>query len=201
MEKALKHQATYLLKGRLLNREATDDGISSRPNYHSRANSYKEKFALRLELIRTSDGTTIFSRNYETYGSSSGADASQYNALRHALVIFPDEMRTFIEAHFKVYGSVIATYSQSSKRAKKVYINLGYDDPIREGLRFDVMANTYSADGQTQRKIGEIRIDKITGPGSSLCKVIRKGSEEILQYLNKHEHLRIVSRQARLFDE
>ena len=201
LEKASYHEATYLLKGKLLNRVATDDGISERPNYHSRANSYKESFSLRLELIRTSDGTTIFSRNYEAYGSSSGRDASQYNALRHALVSFPDEMRTFIEAHFKVYGSVVGIHHASRKRAKEVFINLGYDDPIREGLRFDVLLPQPLTEEISERKIGEIRIDNITGPSSSLCKVIRKGSENILKAINEHKQLRIISRQARLFDE
>ena len=201
LEKARHHEATYLLKGKLLNRVATDDGISDRPNHHSRDNSYKESFSLRLELIRTSDGTTIYSQNYEAKGSSSGRDASQYNALRHALVSFPDEMRTFIEAHFKVYGALVGLHNASKSRAKEVYINLGYDDPIREGLRFEVFLPQPITEERSERKIGEIRIDNITGPSSSLCKVMRKGSEEILKAINQHKQLRIISRQARLFDE
>ena len=55
LEDARRFRAEYLLKGNLIQREATDDGSSHR-RYHSRENSYKEKFTLRLDLIRTGDG-------------------------------------------------------------------------------------------------------------------------------------------------
>ena len=50
LEDARRFRAEYLLKGNLIQREATDDGSSHR-RYHSRENSYKEKFTLRLDLI------------------------------------------------------------------------------------------------------------------------------------------------------
>ncbi|MBP3508090.1 MAG: hypothetical protein J6K43_17060, partial [Lachnospiraceae bacterium] len=43
LEDARRFRAEYLLKGNLIQREATDDGSSHR-RYHSRENSYKEKF-------------------------------------------------------------------------------------------------------------------------------------------------------------
>lgn len=199
LENALHYRSQYLLQGRLLNREATDDGISQR--YHSRENSYKEKLTLRLQLVRTSDGTTIFSRNYEESGSSSGKDASQYNALKSALVSVPYEMRTFIEQYFKVHGSIVELVSGSSTRAKEVYINLGYNDPITEGQRFDVIVETPVGNRYMGRKIGEIRIKEITGPNFSLCKVMWKGGDDVLEALQRNAKLHIVSRQAKLFDD
>lgn len=200
MDNALKYRAGYLLQGRLLNREATDDGISA-PKFHSRENSYKEKFTLRLQLIRTSDGTIIFSRNYEETGSSSGKDASQYNALKNALVSVPYEMRAFIEQYFKVHGAIVELVSHNGSKAKKVYINLGYNNPIKEGQRFDVIAETPINDTYIGRRIGEIRISEITGPKISLCKVMGKGSDEIFKALRNGTKLHIISRQARLFDD
>ena len=200
MENALKYRASYLLQGTLLNREATDDGITAR-KFHSRENSYKEKFTLRLQLIRTSDGTIIFSRNYEENGSSSGRDASQYNALKSALVSMPYEMRSFIEQYFKVHGAIVELVSDNGRKAKSVYINLGYNDPIKEGQRFDVIAETPINGSYIGRKIGEIRITEITGPKFSLCKVMSKGSDEILKAMRKNTKLHIVSRQGLLFDD
>lgn len=54
LEDARRFRADYLLRGNIVSREATDDG-SSHPRYHSRENSFKEKFKLQLDLIRTSD--------------------------------------------------------------------------------------------------------------------------------------------------
>ena len=88
LEDARRFRAEYLLKGNLIQREATDDGSSHR-RYHSRENSYKEKFTLRLDLIRTSDGVTISTRNYEETGSASGKDATQYSALENSLINVP----------------------------------------------------------------------------------------------------------------
>ena len=200
IEKAQGYGAGYLLQGTLLNREATDDGISGR-KFHSRENSYREKFILRIQLIRTSDGTSIYSRNYEENGSSSGRDASQYNALENALISVPYEMRNLIEHYFRVHGSIVQLVSDNGKKAKSVYINLGYDDPIKEGQRFDVMVQTSLADNYLEHKIGEVRIKEIVGPKYSLCKVMGKGAEHILKAMELGAKLHIVSRQSRLFDE
>ncbi len=200
MENALQYRAGYMLQGKLLNREATDDGISSR-RFHSRENSYKEKFTIRLQLIRTSDGTTIYTRNYEENGSSSGKEASQYYALERALVNIPYKMRDMIEQNFKVHGSIVELVADNGKKAKKVYINLGYDDPIKEGQRFDVMVQTSMAENYLEHKIGEVRIQEIVGPKYSLCKVMSKGAEHVLKAMERGAKLHIVSRQSKLFDE
>ena len=200
MENALGYRAGYLLQGKLLNREATDDGFSGR-KFHSRENSYKEKFVLRIQLIRTSDGTIICNRNYEETGSSGGKYASQYHALERALVNVPYEMRNFIEQYFRVHGSIVELVSDNGKKAKSVYINLGYDDPIKEGQRFDVMVQTSMAENYMEHKIGEVRIKEIVGPKYSLCKVMNKGAEDILKAIELGSKLHIVSSQSRLFDE
>lgn len=97
LEDARRFRAEYLLKGNLIQREATDDGSSHR-RYHSRENSYKEKFTLRLDLIRTSDGVTISTRNYEETGSASGKDATQYSALENSLINVPYEMGLLLKS-------------------------------------------------------------------------------------------------------
>ena len=183
----------------LIQREATDDGSSHR-RYHSRENSYKEKFTLRLDLIRTSDGVTISTRNYEETGSASGKDATQYSALENSLINVPYEMGLFVENHFKVYGSILKVVSTKRDKAKTIYINLGYDDPIKEGLRFDVVEDGILEGHNIETKIGEIRITEIMGPKISLCKV-NKGGETILTALNEGKTLKLISRQAKLFDE
>ena len=199
LEDARRFRAEYLLKGNLIQREATDDGSSHR-RYHSRENSYKEKFPLRLDLIRTSDGVTISTRNYEETGSASGKDATQYSALENSLINVPYEMGLFVENHFKVYGSILKVVSTKRDKAKTIYINLGYDDPIKEGLRFDVVEDGILEGHNIETKIGEIRITEIMGPKISLCKV-NKGGETILTALNEGKTLKLISRQAKLFDE
>lgn len=199
LEDARRFGAEYLLKGNLLNREATDDGSTPR-RYHSRENSYKEKFVLRLDLIRTSDGVTISTRNYEETGSASGKDATQYSALEYALINVPYEMGLFVENYFKVYGSIFRIATAKRGRAKTVYINLGYDDPIKEGLRLDVVESGMLGNHSIEKKIGEVRISEIMGPKISLCKV-NKGEEKIYDALNEGRTLKLISRQARLFDE
>ena len=51
-----------------------------------------------------------------------------------------------------------------------------------------------------ETKIGEIRITEIMGPKISLCKVEARG-ETILTALNEGKTLKLISRQAKLFDE
>ena len=154
-----------------------------------------------MDLIRTSDGTTIGTRIYEETGSSSGKDASQFAALEHSLLGMSYEMRNFIENYFKVYGSILKLAGDNGKKAKTVYINLGYDDPIKEGQRFDVMEDGMIDGNYMEDKVGEVRIDKIMGPKISLCKV-NKGGEDILRIINEGKiTLRLVSRKAKLFDD
>ena len=199
LEDAHRFRAEYLLKGRLIRREATDDGNANR-RYHSRENSYKEKFTLRLDLIRTSDGVTISTRNYEETGSASGKDATQYSALEHSLINVPYEMGLFVENYFKVYGSILKVVSTKREKAKTIYINLGYNDPVKAGLRFDVVESGTLEGHYTETKIGEVRIAEIMGPNISLCKV-NKGGATILAALNEGKTLKLISRQAKLFDE
>ena len=175
LEDARRFRAEYLLKGNLIQREATDDGSSHR-RYHSRENSYKET------------------------GSASGKDATQYSALENSLINVPYEMGLFVENHFKVYGSILKVVSTKRNKAKTIYINLGYDDPIKEGLRFDVVEDGILEEHNIETKIGEIRITEIMGPKISLCKV-NKGGETILTALNERKTLKLISRQAKLFDE
>lgn len=199
LEDARRFRAEYLLKGNLIQREATDDGSSHR-RYHSRADSYKEKFTLRLDLIRTSDGVTISTRNYEETGSASGKDVTQYSALENSLINVPYEMGVFVETHFKVYGAILKVVSTKKEKAKTIYINLGYDDPIKEGLRFDVVKDGMLEGNYVETKIGEVRISEVLGAKISLCKV-NKGGEDILTALNAGKTLKLISRQAKLFDD
>ena len=62
----------------------------------------------------------------------------------------------------------------------------------------DVM--TFLEGHNIETKIGEIRITEIMGPKISLCKV-NKGGETILTALNEGKTLKLISRQAKLFDE
>lgn len=199
LEDARRFRAEYLLKGTLLKREATDDGSTHR-RYHSRENSFKEKFLLRLDLVRTSDGVTISTRNYEETGSASGKDATQYSALEYALINVPYEMGLFVENYFKVYGSILRMVTSKKEKAKTVYINLGYDDPIKGGLRLDVLESGMIEGNYIERKIGEVRIAEIMGPKISLCKV-NKGGEAIYSALQEGRTLKLISRQAKLFDD
>lgn len=199
LEDARRFRADYLLRGNLISRDATDDGSSHR-RYHSRENSFKERFTVRLDLIRTSDGVTISTRTYEEKGSASGKEATQFTALERALLNVPYEMRTFVETYFKVYGSIMRIANDNGKKVKSVYINLGYDDPIKEGQRFNVMEDGMIDGNYLEDKVGEIRIDKIMGPKISLCKV-NKGGERILKAMKDGITLRLISRQAKLFDE
>lgn len=71
---------------------------------------------------------------------------------------------------------------------------------IKEGLRFDVVEDGILEGHNIETKIGEIRITEIMGPKISLCKV-NKGGETILTALNEGKTLKLISRQAKLFDE
>lgn len=200
LENARYHQAAYLLNGDIVAREATDDGSSHR-KYHSRADSFKEKFVLQLELVRTSDNTIVYTGNYDGTGSASGKDATQLSAVENALLNMPYEMGKLIDTYFKVYGSILNIGAENAKKVKTVYINLGFDDPIKEGIRFDVIEeNNVSGETTEECKIGEIRVDKMVGPRLSLCKV-NKGGDKIKEALQKGLSLKLVSRQAKLFDE
>lgn len=199
LEDARRFRAEYLLKGNVLKREATDDGSTHR-RYHSRENSYKEKFVIRLDLIRTSDGVSISTRNYEETGSASGKDATQYSALEYALINVPYEMGLFVENYFKVYGSILRIATAKRDKAKTVYINLGYDDPIKKGVRLEVVESGMLEGHSIEKKVGEVRITEIMGPKISLCKV-NKGEKNIYNALNEGKTLKLISRQAKLFDE
>lgn len=90
-------------------------------------------------------------------------------------------MGGFVEKYFKVYGSIIREVTTTKDKIKTVYVNLGYDDPIKEGLRLDVMECETIEGNYTERKIGEIRIKEILGGKISIGKVYEGEKNFILK--------------------
>lgn len=109
-------------------------------------------------------------------------------------------MGFFVENYFKVYGLILKVVFIKRDKVKIIYINLGYDDFIKEGLCFDVVEDGILEGYNIEIKIGEIWIIEIMGLKIFLCKV-NKGGEIIFIVLNEGKILKFIFRQVKLFDE
>jgi len=189
LEDARRFQADYLLKGRLLQYQATNRHAST-SSASPHGTDYQEAFTLQLDLQRTADGVTVSTRQWEGSGSATGQKATPQQALEQALEPISAEMNLYAQTHFKPYGSILRLASASRQRAKTVYINLGHADSVKEGLRLEVLEPGKVQQPSAKTPLGEITIDKVLGPNISLGKV-KKGHEAIFQALEAGRTLQV----------
>lgn len=150
-------------------------------------------------------------QNQETYNISSGSfnsyshkpDYYTHEAAHKGIMeksVNPDDIAVLILNTFKVQGRVLQLEKGDAKKARTVYVSLGYDDGVEEKQILEVYKDIDIAGEISHKLIGEIEITEIMGPSRCLAKV-RKGGEEILQALSNNENMPVLTRDvsARLF--
>lgn len=160
----------YIIEGR-----ATRPDV--RPGKTRNDNDYA-KFVLTLSLYDLADGDRLISsKEYECSGSARGFD--------RAICVAADQMKIrmqdFVDEFFVIRGKIAELDEVNQKKGesdvKSLYINVGYDDGILKGQKFDVIAISEIGGNTAKQIIGEIQVKEVQGSKVSYCKVTKKGKE------------------------
>ena len=121
----------------------------------------------------------------------SGFDGKQ-DALNSACKYCQISMSKFVEDAAPLNGKIVSLDEVDDNKAKSVYINLGANDGIKSGLKFDVLAIQDIAGEPTPKIVGTITAKEVS-ENRTLCNV-SDGEKTIAQYFNQSIPMSIRSR-------
>lgn len=143
-----------------------------------------------IQLIDPSTGATQSSYTYTSSAqSSSGASDSRNSAITGSST----NMKAFIEEAFPVKGTIIQVAEGDAKKAKTVYINLGNDQGIQKGQKFEVYEIIDIAGEKSEKQIGTLTAVEVMSATRTLCKV-NDGGDIISKNMASNAEMTIKSR-------
>ncbi len=127
------------------------------------------KDAVTLEIFRT---ININSESYQTSWLE-----SEDKALANVMAKMSSRITHQLNAAFPLYASIVEGSTTKKDKQKEVYIDLGENMGIYQGLHFSVYSVREVAGKQAKKEIGRIKVEEVQGDEISLCKVIKGGSD------------------------
>lgn len=127
--------------------------------------------------------------------TSRGQNDLEASAVTNACSLVKPNMEKMIESVFPVNGKVILVDNEKNGKAQTVYINLGANNGIKKGQKFDVTIVKDVAGDKVSKVIGTLTATEISDT-KSLCSV-NDGNAEVLTYLNSGTELTIKTREKK----
>lgn len=178
--------AKYAMTGHLASLTATSKVTNGKTYYTAKA-------VYQLKVYNLADGSTVSNETRESttsfLSSHTTANDARSEAIAYAKLNFDD----YVNAIFKLQGTVIEIAEVKKDEAKKVYIDLGSDLGIQKGQKFDVCEQREVAGRKISKVIGELKTEAVEGGDISLCKVTKNG-KEILAAFNDGRKLAIITK-------
>ncbi len=194
-ENALKAKGVnFILKGTLNDyTTGTSKSVIDGKSYITAEVSYT------LSLIDIETHLTISSDTEKcTYNTGS----SDSDALTKAIDAASDNMKKYVDRHFKISATIKALDQVDPKKgAKTVYITIGSDAGITKGDILEVSAEVNIAGEKARKKIGEVKVNEIMSGTLSLCSV-KNGGLEIKKAFEEGTQMTVMTRPKRnIFDK
>lgn len=129
------------------------------------------------------------------FRNSGFSDKDQKEAISSACQYSAPSMKKFIEAAFEVKGKIVQIDEVDDREAKYVYINLGSENGIKKGQKFDVFMMVNVGGDLVPRDIADLTAKEVLGK-KTLCSV-NKGGDRVLNVMNSNTELLIKTRAKR----
>lgn len=179
--------AEYIIRGEVTTvdgiRKVMDDGTVY----------YDGNIAFTIHLVNPTDGTNIASETFTHNSLTADTGSTPVEAVNRTCERIVKDMRTFVDNHLKLGGAIVAIDESKKDKAVTVYIDLGSDDGIQKGQKFEVFQEVDIAGEKSTKKIGELTAEEVVSGGRTLCKV-NKGGEEIMQCSQKSVKMPVKTR-------
>lgn len=147
-----------------------------------------------VTIISPFTGGDGISFMFTTKGSSLSGKA---DAISDACKMATLNMSKMMEMVFPLKGKVVMVDEEKNSKALTVYINLGANNGIKEGQKFDATIMKDVAGDKISKTIGTLTAKELS-EYKCLCKV-NEGGEEILSYVNSGEDVFVNTREKKGF--
>ena len=152
---------------------------------------------IHVELTNYRTGEIIWSTNLSKDDYSASQYTDPMNSVRQDIctsirrklaALYPNTA-----PRMSVNGRILSVAEQKKDKAERVYIDLGFDNEVREGDTFTVYAPLSVGTNQGATPIGTLSVAEVQGGTLSLCKV-KKGNKEILSAIQNGASLMVSSK-------
>ncbi len=117
---------------------------------------------------------------------------TEEKALDNALRSLSRHVRSYIDERFPLTANIIEGAREKKDKQKEVYIDLGSNDGVYDGLHFAVFIEKKVANKVARQKLGRLKVTAVEGVDISLCKV-QSGGRDIKAALDEGQTLMIQS--------
>ncbi|MDE7160904.1 MAG: hypothetical protein K2O24_08710 [Muribaculaceae bacterium] len=163
--------------------------VTSKESVGSKGESlgYEAAVAFTLKVIDPANGTTIHTKSFKfpknfltdltstlTQRTAKSADEAVQNVAK----TMGKEMRIFVEEAFPSVGKIVELDEVKGNDAKTAYINLGSDNGMSKGAKFEVRVKRMIAGSTSYKMLGEAEVVDVESGDLSKIK-IKKGGKEI----------------------
>lgn len=154
---------------------------------------YRSLVSVAVNVKDAHDDTLVDSHSFNISDSNLGWLSSTDKAMSYALEQLTGNIRTFYNHRFPLYASIIEGGSTKKDKQKEVYIDLGEENGVYDGMQFNVYQTKTVAGKEARTEIGRLKIEEVQGDDISLCKVTR-GGDRIKAALDEGTTLVVTSR-------
>lgn len=158
---------------------------------------YSASMAFTVKVIDPSNATTVFQESYtipknmladfiKRYGKS--ADES----VQICAQSIPKEMKKFVESAFPTVGKIIELDEVKGDDVKSAYINLGSDNGMAKGAKFEVRVKRLVGGSTSLKMLGEAEVVDVESENLSKVK-IKKGGKLIYEAFKSGQELVVKS--------
>lgn len=175
----------------LINGIITSISTSANKDSKGAITSYSAVITFTLKVIDPNNGTTVFTKTYTLPKSIIGiplttffqSASSEDEAVQIAAKEAAKQMKKFVEEAFPTVGKIIELDECKGNDVKSAYINLGKDNGMAKGAKFEVRVKRMIGGNTSFKLIGEAEVTDVESENLSKCK-IKRGGREIYDAFN-----------------
>lgn len=170
----------------LVNGIVTDASVTPLIDSKGEQYGYKATIGVTLKVIDPSNGTTILTKNYKVPKGLfndlidlSLVPKSEDEAIQGRSKDLIKAMKGFVEEAFPTVGKIVELDEvKGGKDAKSAYINLGTENGMAKGAKFEVRVKRMIGGSTSFKLVGEAEVTDVESDDLSKIK-IKSGGQEI----------------------
>ncbi len=151
-------------------------------NTNGSIKGYKGSVAFQMKVVDVATGLSTEATGFQ--GKASELMMSPESAVTEAMMSLSGELEEYFRKNFPVSGKIIRILSDKKEAAEAVLLNVGRQQGIKPGDKFNVEYVEMLEGQPFPTSIGEIEVTKLSGATFSECKVPKKAGRGILSKYN-----------------
>lgn len=151
-------------------------------NTNGTVKGYKASVAFQMKVVDVATGISTEATSFQ--GKASNLMLSPQSAVTEAMMSLSNELYEYFRVNFPVMGRIVKILSNKKEGAETVLLNVGKQQGVKLGNRFNVEYIEIFEGQPLPTSIGEIEVTKLVGETFAECKVQTKSGIEIFSRFN-----------------